>query len=126
MTEDVTAKNISLKVEIEQVSTQNGKVDRKVVKHNGKIWTVGKKGRDKVEVGKSYNFDLEKSEYNDKIYYWANLVESETNSNTGDGSTSASDEKTVKSNFMTWFDSQSQNKKIEVITVLLGHLKQEF
>ena len=75
-----TVVNESVVAKVEEVSKRGkeGNYTAKVVKFNSKEYTVSKDDKDKVKVGQEYEFKLTKSEYNDKLYYWANLVQKET------------------------------------------------
>lgn len=50
----------------------DGKFGPQVV-HNGNFYQVGSFSKDRVEVGKTYDFILEEKEYGGKIIRWANL-----------------------------------------------------
>ena len=75
-----TVVNESIVAKVEEVSKRGkeGNYTAKVVKFNSKEYTVSKDDKDKVKVGQEYEFKLTKSEYNDKLYYWANLVQKES------------------------------------------------
>lgn len=119
------ADRISLVVESEKRKGRNGDYTVKVVKHNGKSWTVGKKGQDKVEVGGTYPFKLEKSEYNDQIYYWANLIEDETEKPDKKPEQKPEQPSSAITNtqFVAYFKSLDKEKKITALKYLLDQME---
>jgi hypothetical protein len=72
----IIREKVILLVEEQTRKGKEGQYTERVVECEGKKYTIGKNSRDKVEVGKTYEFNLSKSEYNDKLYYWANLANS--------------------------------------------------
>lgn len=98
-----------------------GQYKEKVVQYNGKDYVVGKNDRDSVEVGKKYSFNLSKSEYNDKLYYWANLVKDE---NSDEGGNSPSSDQRKKEGF-SWLNSLTKEEKKKVIIYLLDKVTED-
>ena len=105
-----TVVNESVIAKVEEVSKRGkeGTYKSKVVKVNGKEYTVGKDDKDKVKVGQEYEFKLSKSEYNDKLYYWANLVESDKKDQ---GESQGSQSITSKEFFDYWDNLPMDNQK---------------
>lgn len=108
----------SIKAKVEEVSKKGreGSYKVKVVKANGKEWTVSKDDKDSVKVGQEYNFKLSKSEYNDKLYYWANLLKSEEAPEDGE----SQDE--FKSKVFKWLAALDTDQKKKVIVYLLERI----
>lgn len=98
-----------------------GQYKDKAVQYNGKDYIVGKNDRDDVEVGKKYSFNLSKSEYNDKLYYWANLVKGEDSS---EGGNSPSKDQRKKEGF-SWLNSLTKEEKKKVIVYLLDKVTED-
>ena len=98
-----------------------GQYKEKVVQYNGKDYVVGKNDRDSVEVGKKYSFNLSKSEYNDKLYYWANLVKDE---DSDEGGNSPSSDQRKKEGF-SWLNSLTKEEKKKVIIYLLDKVTED-
>lgn len=98
-----------------------GQYKEKVVQYNGKDYVVGKNDRDSVEVGKKYSFNLSKSEYNDKLYYWANLVKDE---DSDEGGNSPSSDQRKKEGF-SWLNSLTKEEKKKVIVYLLDKVTED-
>lgn len=98
-----------------------GQYKDKAVQYNGKDYIVGKNDRDEVEVGKEYSFNLSKSEYNDKLYYWANLVKDEDSSKR---SNSSSSDQRKKEGF-SWLNSLTKEEKKKVIIYLLDKVTED-
>lgn len=88
MASTLIEESVRLTVEEVEKRGKEGRYKEKAVKYSGKTYTVSKNDRDSVKVGKAYNFSLSKSEYNDKLYYWANLVKDESSEKGGEGSSS--------------------------------------
>lgn len=97
-----------------------GQYKEKVVQYNGKDYVVGKNDRDEVEVGKKYTFNLFKSEYNDKLYYWANLAKDEDSGSMGD---SSKDQR--KKEGFSWLNSLTKEEKKKVIVYLLDKVTED-
>lgn len=98
-----------------------GQYKDKAVQYNGKDYIVGKNDRDDVEVGKKYSFNLSKSEYNDKLYYWANLVKEEVSN--GEGNSSNRDQR--KKEGFSWLNSLTKEEKKKVIIYLLDKVTED-
>lgn len=98
-----------------------GQYKEKVVQYNEKDYVVGKNDRDSVEVGKKYSFNLSKSEYNDKLYYWANLVKDE---DSDEGGNSPSSDQRKKEGF-SWLNSLTKEEKKKVIVYLLDKVTED-
>lgn len=98
-----------------------GQYKDKAVQYNGKDYIVGKNDRDDVEVGKQYSFNLSKSEYNDKLYYWANLVKDEDSDERGN---SSSKDQRKKEGF-SWLNSLTKEEKKKVIVYLLDKVTED-
>lgn len=98
-----------------------GQYKDKAVQYNGKDYIVGKNDRDDVEVGKKYSFNLSKSEYNDKLYYWANLVKDEDPDERGN---SSSKDQRKKEGF-SWLNSLTKEEKKKVIVYLLDKVTED-
>ena len=98
-----------------------GQYKDKAVQYNGKDYIVGKNDRDEVEVGNEYSFNLSKSEYNDKLYYWANLVKDEDSSKR---SNSSSSDQRKKEGF-SWLNSLTKEEKKKVIIYLLDKVTED-
>lgn len=98
-----------------------GQYKDKAVQYNGKDYIVGKNDRDEVEVGKEYSFNLSKSEYNDKLYYWANLVKDEDSGKRGN---SSSGDQRKKEGF-SWLNSLTKEEKKKVIVYLLDKVTED-
>ena len=73
MASTVVEEKVSAKVVEVEKRGKEGKYKEKAVKYNDKTFIVSKKDKDSVKVGETYEFSLTKSEFNDKLYYWANL-----------------------------------------------------
>lgn len=110
----------SIRAKVEEVSKRGkeGSYKAKVVKVNGKEWSVSKDDKDKVKVGQEYDFKLSKSEYNDKLYYWANLI-SEGSSDSGQLEI---DEGEFKKKVFDWLSKLDKDKKKQVINYLLERI----
>lgn len=118
MASTVVVENVRAKVEEVSKRGKEGSYKAKVVKVNGKEWSVSKDDKDKVKVGQEYNFKLSKSEYNDKLYYWANLIAEE-----GSGSgQSEIDDGEFKKKVFDWLSKLDKDKKKSVITYLLERI----
>lgn len=117
MAEDV--KSIKLKVEEEKRKGRNGDYTTKVVKDQGKTWTVSKKDQDAVKVGYTYDFSLAKSEYNDSIYYWANLLSS---SDVRSEESSSSSSKITNKEVVAYFNALDKDAKKKMIAYLVEQL----
>ena len=107
MASNVVEEKVSLQVVEVEKRGKEGKYKEKAVKYKDKTYTVGKKDKDSVKVGKTYEFTLTKSEYNDKLYYWANLVESEGKKEEG----SSSSNMDSKAFFDYWAKLSPENQK---------------
>lgn len=114
--------SVRLVVEEEERKGRNGKYSVKIVRYKGKVWTVGKKETDKVDVGGKYEFKLVKNEYNDQIYYWANLAETDDDGDETPNKSKPSDFDKVKKDFIKYFESQSLEKQKQILGVLLEKL----
>lgn len=111
--------SIRLTVEEEKRKGRSGDYTVKVVKSQGKTWTVGKKDQENVKVGQEYTFSLQKSEYNDSIYYWANLAKDDSKKGEEGSSNSAGiTNKDVVSYFKA-LDKDAQKKMIAYLVDLL-------
>lgn len=97
-----------------------GQYKEKVVQYNGKDYVVGKNDRDSVEVGGKYTFNLSKNEYNDKLYYWANLVKEGGSDNKDD---SSKDQR--KKEGFSWLNSLTKEEKKKVIVYLLDKITED-
>lgn len=115
MASTIVVEKILAKVEEVSKRGREGTYKAKVVKVNGKEWTISKDDKDSVEVGKEYNFKLSKSEYNDKLYYWANLIADEKPSASSNNTTDDDFKKQV----FAWLSALDKDKKKSVITYLL-------
>lgn len=111
-------KQISLVVEEETRKGREGDYKVKVVKNQDKSWTVGKKYQDKVEVGKTYTFELQKSEYKDQIYYWANLIESQQQPTQSDAA--QSQQIITNTQVVEYFKNLDATAKKNMIQYLVG------
>lgn len=98
-----------------------GQYKDKAVQYNGKDYIVGKNDRDDVEVGKKYSFNLSKSEYNDKLYYWANLVKDKVSNE--EGNSSNGDQR--KKEGFSWLNSLTKEEKKKVIIYLLDKVTED-
>ena len=114
-----TVVNESVVAKVEEVSKRGkeGNYTAKIVKFNSKEYTVSKDDRDKVKVGQEYEFKLTKSEYNDKLYYWANLVQKE---NRQDNQSSNSDE--FKKQVFAYLDNLPKEQKVLTIKYLVDRI----
>ena len=119
MASTVVLESLSAKVEEVSKKGREGSYKVKVVKANGKEWSVSKDDKDKVQVGREYNFKLSKSEYNDKLYYWANLIKSE---NTDIQDLEDGDE--FKQKVFSWLKNLSYEEKKKVIIYLIDKMKE--
>lgn len=119
--EEVTAK-------VTEVSKRGreGSYKEKVVQFNGKDYTVGKNDKDKVKVGREYDFKLTKSEYNDKLYYWANLI-SEGSNDGGNQSGSNNRKNSGDNDGIDWDGLKALNtvKKVKLAKWLLEQVQGE-
>ena len=113
-----TVVNDSVIAKVEEVSKRGreGSYTVKVVKVEGKEYTVSKDDKDKVKVGQEYEFKLTKSEYNDKLYYWANLIQKEDKP----GQSSSSDD--FKKQVFNWLDNLPKEQKVKTIKYLIDQL----
>lgn len=98
-----------------------GQYKDKAVQYNGKDYIVGKNDRDDVEVGKKYSFNLSKSEYNDKLYYWANLIKDKVSNEEGN---SSNRDQRNKEGF-SWLNSLTKDEKKKVIIYLLDKVTED-
>ena len=108
MASTVVAEKVLAKVVEVTKRGKEGSYQEKVVEYNGKNYSVGKNSKDKVKVGQEYEFKLSKSEYNDKLYYWANLLEENQSSSESSGK---SGELTSKEFFDYWDNLPAENQK---------------
>lgn len=108
MASTVVSESITAKVEEVSKRGKEGSYKSKVVKFNNKEYTVSKDDKDKVKVGQEYLFKLTKSEYNDKLYYWANLIESDKKD---EGESQGSSGITSKEFFDYWDSLPMDNQK---------------
>lgn len=115
-----TVVNESVVAKVEEVSKRGkeGNYTAKVVKFNSKEYTVSKDDKDKVKVGQEYEFKLTKSEYNDKLYYWANLVQKETKQDQQSGP--SPDE--FKKQVFAYLDSLPKEQKVLTIKYLVDRI----
>ena len=113
--------SIVLKVEEETRKGRNGDYTVKVVKSQEKTWTVGKKDVDLVKVGQTYTFNLQKSEYNDTIYYWANLTKDQKASVSEEASSSST--KITNKDVVAYFDSLDKEAQKSMIWYLIERVK---
>lgn len=125
MAADTIVESVELEVQSEKRKGQGGKdYDTLFVEHKGKKWTIGKKSADHVKKGNTYDFNLQKSEWNDKIYYWANLNEDVDDKS--EKKDKADDDKKDSSNGVTntqvveYFKALPMSKKISMLQYLLG------
>lgn len=103
---------------------KEGKFQVKVVSYDGKDYEVGKTYKDQVEVGGEYVFNLSKSEYNDKLYYWANLVTKRSQDKPAENKSSSvniGDDEAKKQAF-NYLNSLDKEHKISVIKYLLDRI----
>lgn len=119
MASTVVVEKVLAKVEEVNKRGKEGTYTAKVVKYNGKEHTVSKDDKDKVKAGVEYNFKLTKSEYNDKLYYWANLIEDKTSPESGSSEQSDED---FKKKVFAYLDGLDKEKKKSVINYLLKKL----
>lgn len=114
-----TVINEDILAEVVEVTQRGrgGSYQNKVVQVNGKDHVVSKNDKDKVQVGKSYHFRLTKSEYNDKLYYWANLIEDKEPE-----SSSEKSEDDFKRQAFAWMKKLDTEKKKEIIKYLLDRI----
>lgn len=99
---------------------KEGQYTEKVVECEGKKYTIGKYSKDKVEIGKTYSFDLSKSEYNDKLYYWANLSNNRGESVPKSAMDVNSDE--FKRSVFNYLKGLDRDKQIATIKYILDNL----
>lgn len=114
---NVVNENVSLKVGEQTKKGKEGSYVEKVVEFNGKKYVLGKADKDKVKVGETYDFKLVKSEFNDKLYYWANLVnqkKEEAPANTG------TDE--FKTKVFSYLKKLDREKQIATVKYILDNL----
>lgn len=119
MASTVVVENVRAKVEEVSKRGKEGSYKAKVVKVNNKEWTISKDDKDRVNVGQEYDFKLSKSEYNDKLYYWANLISNES-SDSGQSSIEVEDE--LKKKVFDYLNSLDKDKKKSVIDYLLKRI----
>lgn len=115
-----TVVNESVMAKVEEVSKRGkeGNYSAKVVKVGGKEYTVSKDDKDKVKVGQEYEFKLTKSEYNDKLYYWANLIQKEQ----GQGQQPAANSDEFKKQVFSYLDGLSKEQKVLTIKYLVDRI----
>lgn len=114
-----TVVNESVIAKVEEVSKRGkeGSYTVKVVKFNSKEYTVSKDDKDKVKVGQEYEFKLTKSEYNDKLYYWANLVQKETKQDQQSGA-----QEDFKKQVFAYLDNLPKEQKVLTIKYLVDRI----
>lgn len=124
MAADTIVESIQLEVLSEKRKGQGGKdYETLYVEYNGKKWTVGKKSSDRVKRGEKYDFNLQKSEWKDKIYYWANL-----NDDSGSEEAPRKDEpsqgpgEVTNTQIVEYFRALSLEKKLRMLQYLIGVL----
>ena len=100
---------------------KEGPYKAKVVKVNNKDWVVSKNDKDKVKVGQKYHFELSKSEYDDKLYYWANLIDGGEGDDSKNSNSSVNDQDFKKKVF-SWLNNLSPEEKKKTIIYLLEKL----
>lgn len=110
--------SIVLKVETETRKRRDGDQQVLVVKHKGKSWTVSKNNLDSVEVGKSYDFNLVKSEWKDSLYYWANLNEPSGQ----ESKATETSEEISNREFFDYFKSFTRDQKIKAIKYFIDQI----
>ena len=108
MASTVVQESIIAKVEEVSKRGKEGTYKVKVVKFNNKEYSVSKDDKDSVKVGQEYEFKLTKSEYNDKLYYWANLIETGKKES---GESQSSPTFTSKDFFDYWDNLPMDNQK---------------
>lgn len=111
--EDVVAKVVQI-----EKRGKEGSYKELAVKVNGKDHVISKNDKSKVKVGQEYHFKLTKSEYNDKLYYWANLIDN--NEDSGSGSSGEGDD--FKKQVFSWLNKLSTEEKKKTISYLLERL----
>lgn len=126
MAADTIVESIELMVESEKRKGQGGKeFNTLIVKHNGKIWTVGKKSADSVKEGETYNFNLQKSEWKDKIYYWANLNNSDEKPKKENNIENGTACEITNTRVVEYFKKLTLQKKLRMLQYLIGILGEE-
>lgn len=116
--EDIVGKVVQVKKK-----GKEGEYQAKVVQYKNKDYEVGKNYKDQVTVGKEYHFKLTKSEFNDKLYYWANLIEKGLKSE-GDtpNQSETPAEDTLKKQVFKYLEGLDKDKKKAVINYLIERL----
>jgi hypothetical protein len=117
MASTVVYESVLAKVEEVSKRGKEGSYTAKVVKFNSKEYTVSKDDKDKVKVGQEYEFKLTKSEYNDKLYYWANLIQKE---NKQDNQPGNPDE--FKKQVFAYLDNLPKEQKVLTIKYLVDRI----
>ena len=118
MASTIVNEKVTAKVEEVSKRGKEGSFKVKVVKFNSKEYTVGKEDKDSVKVGQTYDFKLSKSEYNDKLYYWANLIKQEQ----GEGSPEEGEDQAFKNQVFAYLKALPKDKKIATIEYILKTL----
>jgi hypothetical protein len=118
MASTVVQESVVAKVEEVSKKGREGTYKAKVIKFNSKEYTVSKDDKEKVQVGQEYEFKLTKSEYNDKLYYWANLIQKEVKQD----SQSQVGSEDFKKQVFSYLDSLSKENKIATIEYLLRRI----
>ena len=113
-----TVVNESIIAKVEEITKKGkeGSYKAKVVKVEGKDYTVSKNDSEKVKVGQEYEFKLTKSEYNDKLYYWANLIQKESQAD------NTKDQDEFKREVFAWLDSLPKEQRVATIKYLIDKL----
>ena len=120
MASTVVNENVTAKVEEVSKRGKEGNYTEKVVKFEGKDYTVSKGDREKVKTGSEYSFKLTKSEYNDKLYYWANLIVKEDKKTQESGDHKDPDE--IKKQAFAWLNGLSKEEKVAVVKYLVDRI----
>ena len=120
MASTVVNEKVTAKVEEVSKRGKEGSYKVKVVKFNNKEYTVGKEDKDSVKVGQTYDFKLSKSEYNDKLYYWANLVKQEQSGDKAEEG--GSEDQAFKNQVFAYLKALPKDKKIATINYILNTL----
>ena len=113
-----TVVNEGIRAKVEEVSKRGkeGSYTAKVVKVEGKEYTIGKDDKEKVKTGQEYEFKLTKSEYNDKLYYWANLIQKDSQP------AQAQNADEFKRQVFAWLDSLPKEQRVATIKYLVDQL----
>lgn len=119
----VVKENVKAKVVTVTKRGREGQYKAKAIQVDGKDWMIGKRDDDKVKVGNEYLFNLVKNEYNDKLYYFANLVKDGEDGGEED-STSGEDEN-FKKRVFGWIRTLSFEEKKKLFNYLFDILVKE-